>query len=124
MAKIKEGILEALRDYLKGKGYKKFKSGLQDMDDPAKVVSEESNKTYTPDMVANHQDAKFMFEIEISDSPDEQELVEKCRVLSEAAQKTNGKLNLVVPVENYDKVLQILNANKLENIGVLQINMR
>ncbi|MDZ7743946.1 MAG: hypothetical protein U5Q03_19990 [Bacteroidota bacterium] len=50
--------------------------------------------------------------------------MEKCRVLSEAAEKLNGKLNLVVPVETYDKILQVLNANKLENIGLLQINMK
>lgn len=124
MANIKQRILEALRDYLKGKGYKKFKSELEGMDEPGKVQSDENTKEYRPDMEANHNEAKFMFEIEIADNPDESDLVEKCRVLSDAAKKTNGKLNLVVPVENYDKVIQILNTNKLENIGVLQINMR
>lgn len=124
MANIKQRILEALRDYLQGKGYKKFRSELDGMDTPGKVQSGESEKEYRPDMVANHNEAKFMFEVEIADNPDEADLVEKCRVLSEAARKTNGKLNLVVPVENYDKVIQILNTNKLEDIGVLQINMR
>jgi len=124
MMKIKQRILEALRDYLKSKGYKKFKSKLSSTDKPDEIVSDETKKTYSPDLVAQHSNGKFLFEIEIADDPDEESLVEKCRVLSEAAEKMNGKLNLVVPVENYGKVIQILNTNKLENIGVLQINVR
>ncbi|MCF8230189.1 MAG: hypothetical protein K9G47_11255 [Bacteroidales bacterium] len=124
MLKIKQRILEALTDYLKGKGYKKFRSDLESMEKTNKIVSEETKKEYHPDLTARYLDGKFLFEIEIADEPDEETLVEKCRVLSEAAEKLNGKLNLVVPVETYDKILQILNANKLENIGLLQINMK
>ncbi len=124
MLKIKKRILEALTDYLKGKGYKKFRSELESMEDTQKIISKETKKEYSPDLSAQHHEGKFLFEIEIADEPNEEELVEKCRVLSEAAEKLDGKLNLVVPVETYDKILQVLNANKLENIGLLQINMK
>lgn len=122
MLKLKERILQALRDYLKNKDYDEFRSELKGMDTPVKIVSNETKKSYTPDLVALHKGNKYLFEIEIADDPNEKELVEKCRALSAEAKKMEGKLNLVVPVENYGKVLQILNNNKLENIGILQIN--
>ncbi len=122
MLKLKERIIQALRDYLKDKDYDEFRSVLKGMDDPHKIMSNETKKSYTPDLVAIRKGSKYLFEIEIADDPNENELVEKCRVLSTEAEKMEGKLNLVVPVENYGKVLQILNNNKLENIGILQIN--
>ncbi|MDZ7743947.1 MAG: hypothetical protein U5Q03_19995 [Bacteroidota bacterium] len=44
MLKIKKRILEALTEYLKGKGYKKFRSDLESMEDPQKIISEETKR--------------------------------------------------------------------------------
>ncbi len=124
MTKIKKIILEALLDYLKEKGYKNIRSKLSGMKDPEKISITGRDQEFIPDMVAIHNDSKLMFEVEIADEPNEEQLIDKCRVLSDEAAKTNGKLNLVVPLENYGKIIQILNNNKLENIGILQINMK
>jgi Holliday junction resolvase len=122
MLKIKQSILEALIDYLNKKGYKEFRSGLKGMDKPVKVKSSDG-KTYSPDLVAIHKDSKYFFEIEIADEIDKEKFIEKCNTFARVAKEFDGKFNLVVPLENYDKVLQIINNNKLENIEIVQIKM-
>lgn len=122
MLKIKQSILEALIDYLNKKGYKEFRSGLKGMSEPV-IIKSTGGKKFTPDLVALHNDSKYFFEIEIADDIDEDKLIEKCHAFAKAAKENEGKFNLVVPLENYDKVLQIINNNKLENVGIVQIKM-
>jgi hypothetical protein len=116
-------VIRVICDYLSDKGFSDFHSHLDEMKDPVKVVQDSSGKIFTPDLTARNKVGKYYFETELGVPENKEHFVEKCRVFETAALKNNGKLYLIVPIENFDSILQIVNNNKLENIGIIKIDI-
>lgn len=122
--KLKKGILNAVTEYLAKKGFTGFRSGLDSMEPPKKIVEKRTGKIYQPDMTADHKDSSYIFEIEMGESVEKsnEHFIKKCDVFQQQAASKKGKLYLIVPIEQFEKVLTVINKNNLENVGILQIN--
>lgn len=120
---LKTSILEAMHQYLQRKGYSDFYSTIDSMDNPKIKVSYNEDQFILPDMTARKDGKEYIFEVELGNRIASGDFLTKCRAIYKAANKRGARLYLVVPVETFDKTLQIINRNNLENIGILQINM-
>ena len=120
---LKGNVIRVICDYLSNKGFSDFHSQLDEMKDPVKIVQDTSGKIFTPDLTARNKDGKYFFETELEVPVNKDQFVEKCKVFETAALKNNGKLYLIVPIKNFDSILQIVNNNKLENIGIIKIDI-
>jgi hypothetical protein len=122
--KLKTGILHAVSEYLTKKGFTDFRADMDTMTQPKKIVEKKSGEIYQPDMTASHEKSSYIFEIEMGDSieTNKDRFLQKCFVLQQHAASKNGKLYLIVPVQQFETVLTEINKNNLENIGILQIN--
>jgi hypothetical protein len=121
--RLRRGILESVSNYLKNKGFSDFRADLEDFDQPKKIVEKRSGEIYQPDMTAFFGKECYYFEIEMGEEIDSSrdDFVRKCSILQQHAASKDGKLYLIVPEDNFEKVLQVINRNNLENVGILQI---
>jgi hypothetical protein len=120
---LKGNVIRVICDYLAEKGFDDFHSHLDEMKDPAKIVQDSTGKIFTPDLTARNEDGKYIFETELDIPENKEHFIQKCRIFEAAALKNNGKLYLIVPIENFDSILQMVNLNKLENIGIIKIDI-
>lgn len=123
--KLKKSVLEEVYNYLKGKGYKDFKAKLLSIENPIKIVEKQSGNTYEPDMTATLDNSSYIFEIEMGEniSIDKEKFIKKCKAFQNYAETKNGKLSLIIPIEQFDKIMTEINKNNLENIGILQLQI-
>jgi hypothetical protein len=122
--KLKRGILEAVTNYLKKKGFHDFRADLDNMEQPKKIVEKKTGEIYQPDMTASHKESSYIFEVEMGESLEKEKdkFIRKCDVFQQQAATKKGKLYLIVPIEQFENVLTTINKNNLENVGILQIN--
>lgn len=121
---LKTRILDAMHDYLQNKGYEDIKSVRKGKEQPRKIIVQETNKVFHPDIVALKNDKRDIFLVEMHREPVKDDLIEKYRTLLTSARKYSGKFYLIVPVEHFDKTLQLINQNNLVNIGIIQVDIR
>jgi len=74
-------------------------------------------------MTATRNGSLYIFEIEMGEElkKTKEKFVKKCRMFLQYATDKNGKFYLVVPVEQFDPVMSIINSNNLEDIGILRL---
>lgn len=122
--RMKKGILDAVINYLKKKGFQDFRTDSDETEKPKKIVEKHSGEIYQPDMTASHKDSSYIFEVEMGESIEKEKdkFIRKCDVFQQHAATKKGKLYLIVPIEQFENVLTTINKNNLENIGILQIN--
>lgn len=123
--KLRKGIILAVHKYLKNKGFTDIKADLQEMKRPKKIVEKQSGDIFQPDLTAVHNDASYLFEIEMGENIESRrdKLIRKCSILHEYATSRAGKLYLIVPIQKFDKVIDEVTGNNLKDIGILQINV-
>jgi hypothetical protein len=123
--KLKKSVLQEVYNYLKEKGYKDFKAKLLSIENPKKIVEKQSGNTYEPDMTASLDNSSYLFEVEMGENMkiDKEKFIKKCKAFQNYAETKNGKLYLIVPIEQFDKIMAEVNKNNLENIGILQLQI-
>ncbi|NQT78049.1 MAG: hypothetical protein HQ565_10065 [Bacteroidetes bacterium] len=114
-------LLEVYK-YLKQRDFENFQVDLPNLERPKKIVEERTNKIYQPDMTATHNGSLCIFELISYEIPKEEKdsCLKKWRVLSRYAASKEGKLYLIVPVEQFEQINSLINTHNLENIGILQ----
>ena len=123
--KLKKSVLQEVYNYLKEKGYKDFKAKLLSIENPIKIVEKQSGNTYEPDMTATLDNSSYIFEIEMGENIkiDKEKFIKKCKAFQNYAETKNGKFSLIIPIEQFDKIMTEINKNNLENIGILQLQI-
>jgi hypothetical protein len=120
----KKEILRAVSDYLDKEGFDHIRAQLDNMEKPKNIAGNISGNIFRPDMVACHRDASYVFEIETGEGIEKEydRFINKCRLFQEYASSKKGKLYLIVPIQQFDKVLAVLNRNEFDRTGIIQIN--
>lgn len=121
---LRQGILNAVTDYLQEEGFHDIRADVDDMEKPKKIVEQRSGDIFQPDVMASQEDSSFLFEIETGENLDTENevFVRKCKLFQQYADSKNGKLYLIVPIQYFKKVLTYLDRNNLKNVGILQVD--
>jgi len=121
--KLKRKILEKVHTYLNDKDYSNFRADLKNLEKPKKIVEKRTGEIYQPDMTANYKKSSYVFELEMGENLEshKEKFIRKCKILQQYASSKKGKLYLIIPIQQLDRVITMINRNNLENIGILQI---
>lgn len=121
--RVKRKILEKVYSYLNERDYSDFRADLKNFDKPKKIVEKRTGEIFQPDMTANYERSSYVFEVEMGDNlaTQKEKFIRKCKILQQYAASKQGKLYLITPVQQLDKVITEINKNNLENVGILQI---
>jgi hypothetical protein len=118
----KKSVLNAVRKYLKEKGYNHFKAYHIDTDNPTNIIEGITGEEFKPDLIARYKDALHVYKIESGENIErnKEKFIRKCKSLQQYAISKKGKLHLIVPIQHFEKILTEINKNNLENVGILQ----
>jgi len=121
--RVKQKILEKVYNYLNEKDYSDFRADIKNFDKPKKIVEKRTGEIFQPDMTAIYEKSAFVFEVEMGDNLESkrEKFIRKCKVLQQYAASKKGKLYLIIPIQQLDRIITVINKNNLENIGILQI---
>mgnify|MGYP006995645683 CR=1 FL=1 len=123
---LEKSILNELYRYLKPVGYENFKANTQNFEHTNKIVEEQTGTTFQPDMTATRNGSLAIFEIEMGEElkKTKEKFLNKCSMFLQYDVDKNGNFFLVVPIEQFDPVMSIINSNNLEDIGILRLQKK
>lgn len=122
--KLKTRILDAVYDYLAGKGYENIRSVRPGKEQPEKFSVSPVEGEYRPDLTGLKDGTRDLFEIELMKEGLEEEVIEKLKAFHARADEIEGRFYLIVPAEKVREVVEMVHENNLINIGIIQINIR
>lgn len=89
-------------------------------------VSEESQVTpiieaINPDITAEQNGVSYLYKYVEGKKEDQKDMLESCYAYERQNRNHSLKLRLLVPIEYSDNVIQLLNQNHLEGVGVVRV---
>lgn len=118
----KEKLIKLIHNYLDDRGYDNVRSYVKGSAPPPGFRLQADSALLKPDLSAEIRGKKLVYEY-LEELPQQTKLVEKCRNYLQASGPEGYKLRLIVPQKHYDKVLQWINANRLEQVGLVRVNV-
>jgi hypothetical protein len=113
---MKHELLDSFFLYLENKGYSKIVDYRNQTNTPKTAVN------HLPDISAERKNVQYKFRFEDGSST-EHELIQMCKQLVIGGDSSNAQLKLLVPVTNYDTIIQMLNKHQMENVGVIRLSV-
>ncbi len=117
-------IIQLFHNHLDNKGYQDVRSNAVGKMRPPQFELESENMTLKPDVSAEIRGKKLVYEFIEAKPSQKQKVIEKCRNYLKVSKTAGVKPRLIVPVDRYDAVLQWINANRLEHIGLIRMNVK
>ena len=74
-----------------------------------------------PDISAEKNGVSYLYKYVEGKKEDQKDMLESCEAYSRQNQERPLKLRLLVPIEYSDNVIQLLNQNHLEGVGVVRL---
>lgn len=111
-ADVYDEKIEQAVESLQKQGYENIKADLENYELPAKLIRQEDNTEFVPDITATLNNRKGYFEI-AKKTEDQRELVSKWRLLSVLANMKNGSFQIFVPHGHMRFTEQILAQNNI-----------
>jgi hypothetical protein len=120
--KFKERLLLGVYKHLSSKDFTNFNAKIEKFTPPKKIVEEQSNEAYIPDLTATHSGTSCLFDLVLDKFTEENEgdIVKRWSTIYKHAQSIDGKYYLVINVDQFDDLMVMINKYNLENIGILQ----
>ncbi|MBZ0243766.1 MAG: hypothetical protein K8F24_11160 [Bacteroidales bacterium] len=114
----KKEVIFTFKRHLKRKGYK----NVQIPEAQAGASASNPALELQPDLTAEIKGVSYFYKY--IESREEAPLLVKTigRFLKQQSKLTNQKLKLLVPIKQSDAVIQSLNANQLEDVGVIKVS--
>lgn len=106
--------LESIAIYLEQKGLKEVRVSGLGKSKPLPIADKDGVE-YQPDITARHFQSKYIYQIEPSDADDNSDRIAKWRFFSEYANRTGGRLVLIVRSESADQYQSILEEHEIES---------
>lgn len=119
---MKEAIIDAFNNYLKINGFRKVEKHISDKtnEDTETIVGSEIS--FVPDITAVNNGVNYYYKY-LEGKHDASDLILSFKkFLNNKNQKQ--ELKLLVPLQQSDGVLQVLNAHQLEGIGIIRVSPR
>ena len=118
---MKQKIITSFYHYMQEKGLENI-TMINDPKEPsgeAQITSivEEIN----PDITAEKNGVSYLYKFVEGKKEDQKDLLESCQVYSQHNPEYPTKLRLLVPIEYSDNVIQTLNQNYFEGVGVVRV---
>lgn len=113
---MKHELLDSFFLYLVNKGYSKI------VDYRDHTNQQETSVIHLPDISAERKNVQYKFRFEDGSST-EHELIQMCKQLVIGGDSSRAQLKLLVPVTNYDTIIQLLNKHQMENVGVIRLSV-
>jgi hypothetical protein len=120
----KEKIVEVFHNHLDDKGYNNVRSTAPGKVKPTQFELRSKNITLKPDVSAEIRGKRVVFEFVEALPAHKQLVIEKCRNYLSISKAEGIRPRLIVPVDRYDAVLQWINANRLEQMGLIRVNLK
>lgn len=118
---MKQSIITSFYHYIHSKGLE----NITLVNDPKSAAVESSEapliEQINPDITAEQNGISYLYKYVEGKKEDQTDLLETCDAYSQQNQEHSLKLRLLVPIEYSDNVIQTLNQNHFEDVGVVRI---
>ncbi len=117
-------LIALFHKHLDKRGYINVKSMATGKEQPPVFTLEHEKVTLKPDVSAEIRGKKLVYEFVKAQPSQKQNLIEKCRNYMKLSAEQGFKFRLIVPSDRYDSVLQWINSNRLEQVGIVRVNLK
>ncbi|MDY0103467.1 MAG: hypothetical protein RBS07_11050 [Lentimicrobium sp.] len=119
---MKKEVIASFYRYMKRKGAEQIKM----MNDPDNVSGAPQAPAHlaqlNPDLTAKINGVEYIYKYVEGNKEDQKNLLKTCQTYSQLNKKYPFKFRLLVPVDHSDAVLQTLNQNHLESVGIVRVS--
>lgn len=118
---MKKRIITSFYHYMHRKGLE----NITMINDPENTLGESHItpliRQINPDITAEQNGISYLYKYVEGKKEDQSDLLESCYAYAQQNQEQLLKLRLLVPIEHSDNVIQALNQNHFEDVGVVRI---
>ena len=119
---MKKKVIASFYRYMQRKGAEHIRM----MNDPDNVSGEADAPAHLahlkPDLSAKINGIEYVYKFVEGNKEDQKGLLQTCQTYSQLSKKHPFKFRLLVPIDHSDAVIQTLNQNHLEGVGIVRVS--
>lgn len=119
---MKNKIIASFYHYIQQKGAE----NIRILNDPDKMSGEAQAPAHlehlNPDLSAKINGIDYVYKYVEGNKEDQKSILKTCQAYSQLKKKQPFKFRLLVPIDHSDAVIQTLNQNHLEDVGIIRVS--
>ncbi len=119
---MKKKVIASFYRYMQQKGAEHIRM----LNDPDNVSGEPQAPAHlehlNPDLSAKINGIEYVYKYVEGNKEDQKSILKTCQAYSQLKKKHPFKFRLLVPIDHSDAVIQTLNQNHLEGVGIVRIS--
>ena len=121
ISRMKKRIIASFYHYMQGKGLKNITIINDQKNTSGESQADPIIEQINPDITAEQNGVSYLYKYVEGKLEDQKDMLESCYAYSQRKREHLLKLRLLVPIEHSDNVIQTLNQNHFEGVGVVRI---
>ena len=121
ISRMKKRIIASFYHYMQVKGLKNITIINDQKNTSGESQADPIIEQINPDITAEQNGVSYLYKYVEGKLEDQKDMLESCYAYSQRKREHLLKLRLLVPIEHSDNVIQTLNQNHFEGVGVVRI---